>query len=615
MVNEYEKLLTDINIKDNIYMFNPELVSIINELRSPDVMSKLNKEEIIEIYNKYKSTNINSIAGAIYMNDNIDKDVINEIIHHDQPARVLMFVLGRNNVDETAIEKVIEWLGKTYIMNKISDFEFVMEDAHSSFTFKDCPLSEKVISMLKSKSKDWDYIYEKYMKDNNEALDIIKNNSDDTERMAMLAYNGNLKDDIRDIAFDIAYNPVKLHKFATPHMVDTMYLSAAESLFYTEKTVPDYQKATNYAVSVISGLLSANKLYEEHMFDFVCRFKDSGNDNGQMLLEKIAEKTTNPYTIKLILETPKIKDFKIERNVLNNPNMPLDAYEKYILGLINRVLELQDKKMGVYETYTTLEKVIRLYNHRECYIPYDLVNKLKDEGLKYTMLIKCETPVQKEKLCKTELDKNIVAFFDKISKTLKNKTEKRVVEELFKKALYCSSTKNNMPIKLNSWNSMFNTVLQIDGITFETAKAVLGALKPFEKQFPKHLVKNFKSELNDRRLLTAPIFAINEILKTEFFKSSNYRFNFYEINRKSLKDMDVSDTDNLKKQLQSINLRKIKEIKRNIQDTMEDMIHGETKDILNFYATINNVNALYNVLTEIEQEKVLEQIKITPEKS
>ena len=624
-MKEFEILLKDINAHYNTYFFNPELIDIIKKLQSPDVMSEIGKDQIINIYEKYKNTNMNDIASIIYLNDNIDKDIIDKIIDTEQHPNTLMLALGRNNINEDTARRIIGWLDKPYVIDRVDDFEFLMENTNSPFTFKDCPLSKTVINMLRPESKDWHFIFEKYTNDDEVAQNIINNDASENGRIVAIAYNGNLSDSVRNNAFDIAYNPSKLYKFATPYMVDILYESAVETLFEMDTKTPKYEEITNYSEGIIHGLIGANKLTENHIMDFVQRFINHPNTKCISILSKVAEKSQSKDVLKKILSIPNIKKSSIEQTVFLNKNTDYVSYENHISEQIKQVLDWQTQKGRTININSILENITDCYENRHCFIPHPLVKAIEDDGFRYTCLMHYDSVATlKENVYKTELDKSVAEFFDEIMKNIKDQPSRDVISELFKKSLYNTFMRNNAPkplrdgttLNLLSWSTWITLTKRRSGISTESANKVLDVVKKFEKELPKPLIKNFKTELENRCKMTAPKFEINKILQTNFLNTNTFNFNFYEINLKSLKDIVYKNPDEIKEKLKNINIepKQLNEINEKIKKELNNLAGGRPEDRILFYETITNANLLYNTFKEMIQEKTSQRETIEYER-
>ena len=618
-MNDFKQIIDDINKPNQTYFFNSELLPIIKNLQSDNVMSIYTKEEILSICEKYK-THINDIATAIYKNEYVDKDVVMNVIDENQHQNVLMLVLGRRNIDTDAVSKVILILGRPYVVDRIDDFEFLMENNNAPFTHNDCPISQNVLEMLKLNSDAWHYIYEKYTKNVDKVYEILENDSQNEKRISAIAYNGNLPANIRNQAFDIAYDPSKLYKFATKHMANTLYFSAAEAFFETNPAEKDYGEITKNAEGILANLIDADKLSKEHLYDFACRFKERKSYNGVTLLEKVAEKTKDACVLKKILEIPKIASSNIGEKIFNNENFDYPAYESFIIGELLKVIKTQETSPKSLLVRNSLERVLDCYEKRHCVVPIGTVKALEDDCFKFVSLMTNKTNSKvKENLCENVFEQKTVDFFTDIKKSIGRERAYDVVFDLYKKSLFntfmqngvSKQTKSGISYEFGAWTSFMSMTKKRNGISIEEYDKISEIFKKHEKQMPKEFAATFRKELDTRAKHTAYKFEINKLLNTDFVATDTYSFNSIEIDIKKLSKLEMPNKNTIKETLKEseIDKRQLDELSSKILNGLEQIARGPIAERIRFYEVIENANILYKAIKEREQELIKELTK------
>lgn len=617
---DLDKIIKDINQERFTYFFNKEILPIIKELQSESIMSTYSEEDILAIRDKYK-LNENEIASAIYKNEYASSSLVEKVINENQHQNVLMLVLGRRNVSREAIDKVIDILGKAYVIDRIDDFEFLMENTNSPFTHKNCPLSQTVIDELKNESPEWHYVYEKYTKNVDDAFEIIENDSLNEKRISALAYNSNLPSNVRNNAFDIAYDPIKLYKFATSHMTNTLYFSAVEALFETDIKTPNYEEITKEAEGVLANLLSADKLSPDHMYDFVCRFLNKKNYKNVLLLERIVEKAESTHILKKTLEIPKIKNSNIGMKVYKNENLDYITYEDYIKEELKQVLHLQTVSPRGLQIRNIMEQVLDCYENRHCVVPPSIIKQLDDDCFKFVSLMTNKTNSKvKEVLCDSGFERKTVEFFGELKNSLNRNEAYNVAFELYKKALYETFTQNSAPKALKdgiaydftNWSTFMSTTKRREGITKEEYHIINKAFRKHEKQMPREFSNMFKRELNGRAKHTVPKFEINSLLGTDLLQTSTFNFSLFEMDIKKLSEITVQGENTIKSFIKELNLDKsqLQGLSNQILKELGQLAKCPIAERITFYNVIENANMLYSAIKEIQLEKDMsEKIK------
>lgn len=200
------------------------------------------------------------------------------------------------------------------------------------------------------------------------------------EKLASIIANSGLPDEIRNKAFDIAYDPDNL-KMPTPYMVSKLYATCSDALFECNESDDSVErKATVTASNKIRTLMLNEFLPVSYQMDFMNRYTDKTTAPVYEALSTILQKTQSTNIIEEAMSNSSIRSSFISSISSNKfmftdksirllleksgPGLIKDIFvaslQKHIMSseLIDKFLNLNDKfvNIGIIMSKQILEK-------------------------------------------------------------------------------------------------------------------------------------------------------------------------------------------------------------------------------------------------------------------